>query len=197
MKLTNKLFSGVLVTVAVGASVAGAQGMWQDTDVPRLLSEDERAQLHQQNWERHVDQLKLVDDGNYDAWKQFMLDNGREMLAEKVTAEDFAKLAELYDAFKAGDYARAKELGKDLKMPLGMGMGGGRMMGGFRGRGGDGSLLELPVVKALSQEVQAQLRAAHEAGDGDLVRQILEDNGIQPVGQKLKDRCGQGSRNSQ
>ena len=71
------------------------------------------------------------------------------------------------------------------------------MMGGFRGRGGDGSLLELPVVKALSQEVQAQLRAAHEAGDGDLVRQILEDNGIQPVGQKLKDRCGQGSRNSQ
>lgn len=183
----------MLVTVAVGASVAGAQNLVQENQ----LTEAEREQLHQQNWERHVDALRLVDEGNYDAWKQFMLDNGREMLAEKVTAEDFSKLAELYDAFKAGDYEKAKELGKELKIPLGMGMGGGRMIGGPRGRGGAGQILNLPAVQALPQEVQDQLKAAHEAGDGELVRQILEDNGIKPLARKFKDRRGADFGNAQ
>lgn len=186
MKLRNKFISGMLVTMAVGASVAGAQTT-QNANDANDLALGGRGPL---DWEQRVDEMKLVDDGDYETWKQYMIGNGRQMIADKVTSEEFAKMAELFDAIKAGDYDKAKILGKDLKMPFGLGMGPG-MGRGMRGPMGKGALLNSERVKALSQEVQDQLKAAHEAGDRELVQKILEENGLTPVMQKFKDRWGQ------
>ncbi len=185
MKLTSKFISGMLVTVAVGASMAGAQAIGANAQNKGNTVRDPM------NWDLRIDELKLIDAGDYDAWKQLMIGSGRQMVADKVTAEEFAKMAALFDAIKAENYDQAKTIAKDLKMPNGLGMGprGGRMKG---------DLLNMPEVLKLSDEVKAQLKAAHEARDGELVRQILEDNGITPPAQgKFKDRRGNNNGNVQ
>lgn len=188
MKLRNKLISGMLVTMAVGASVAGAQTVQENN-----TDEKSFGPMGPMSWDQRVDEMKLVDDGDYDAWKQYMIGSGRQMIGDKVTAEDFAKMAELFDAIKAGDYDRAKVLGKDLKMPFGPGMGHGRGMGM---RGPKDALLNSPKFEALSQDVKDQLKAAHEAGDRELEQKLLEENGLKPAMQKFKDRWGSNRKDA-
>lgn len=177
------------MTVAVGASVAGAQT--QDTSTDQSTTLQPKGPL---TWEERVDEIKLVDEADYEAWKQYMIGNGRQMIADKVTSEDFAKMAELFDAIKAGDYDKAKVLGKDLKMPFGLGMGPG--MNG-NGRGPKGMILNSVKFQALSQDVQDKIKAAHEAGDRELVRQLMEENGLAPAVGKFKDRWGQQATDNQ
>ena len=194
MKVRNKFISGMLVTMAVGASVAGAQAV-QNTDV----EQDDLRLVGPLSWEQRVDELKLVDEANYEAWQQYMIGSGRQLIADKVTAEDFAKMAELFDAIKAGDYDKAKELGKDLKMPFGLGMGPGMPQGpgkGMRG-GAKGAVLNSPKFEALSEEVKNQIKAAHEAGDRELVQKLLEENGLKPAMRKFKDRWGDNENDSE
>lgn len=159
----------MLVTVVVGASVAGAQTVSQSS----TRNNDVKDRPEPIGWDQRIDELKLIDDADYNAWKTYMVANGREVLAEKVTAEEFAKMAQLYDALKASDYTKAKEIAKDLKMPgLGLGMGRhGRMQP---------KILNSPLFKTLKPEVQDQLKAAEKAGDREKVREILEANGIKP-----------------
>jgi hypothetical protein len=179
MKLTKKFISGMLVTVAVGASMAGAQAIGATTTTTQ---NDDDTRKSPMNWDLRIDELKLIDSGDYTAWKQLMIGSGRQMIADKVTSEDFAKMAALFDAIKAENYDQAKTIAKDLKMPNGLGMGkrGGRMRG---------DLMNLPEIQKLSDTVKAQLKAAVDAKDGVLVRQILEQNGITPPAKgKFKDR---------
>lgn len=157
--------------------MAGAQSIGANN-----TQNDEETRKSPMNWDLRIDELKLIDSGDYTAWKQLMIGSGRQMIADKVTSEEFAKMAALFDAIKAEKYDEAKTIAKDLKMPNGLGMGkrGGRMKG---------DLLNMPEVLKLSDEVKAQLKAAHQARDGELVRQILEQNGITPPAKgKFKDR---------
>ncbi len=180
MKIRNKFISGMLVTVAVGASMAGAQSIGAN-----LPAEDD-LDKQPMNWDLRIDELKLIDQADYTAWKQFMIGSGRQLIADKVTAEEFAKMSALFDAIKSEQYDQAKTIAKDLKMPAGLGMGG------MRGRM-KGNPLDLPEVQKLSDAVKAELKAALAANDRELVHQILEKNGITPSQKgKFKDRFGKG-----
>jgi len=176
MKMRYRVLSGMLVTMAVGASMVGAQA---DTSGNGMNGAAMQAST---NWDFRIDELKLIDDGDYNAWKQYMIGSGRQMIADKVTVDEFNQMAQLYDALKAGDYTKAKELAKGLKMPGGLGLGLGRH-GRMRM-----NITNQPFFKTLSQDVQNQLLAAQAAGDRAKIRQILQDNNIKPLKGKYKDQ---------
>jgi hypothetical protein len=106
MNIVKKMISGLLVTVAVGSSVAGAHDLGGDHI---KLDHAEHQKI-----------INLIEAGDYEGWKKLMTEEGREKMVEKVTAEQFVKMTALAQAVKAKDWEKVKELRKDLpKVPFG------------------------------------------------------------------------------
>jgi|GEM_PF-6014330 len=157
MKMFNKVVSGLLVTVAVGSSVVGAQEM----------KDDQRQKLDPAE---HRQVLSLIETGNFEGWKKLMAENGHDKIQEKITAEQFAKMTALAQAVKAGDKEKIKELRKDLpkhpfkKIP--------KMIKRAQ---------HFEDIQKLPEAVREQLKKAHEAGDRKEVKKILKENDLKPL----------------
>lgn len=180
------MISGLLVTVAVGSSVAGAHDMGGD-------------QMKKFDSAEHQKVIKLIEAGDYEGWKKLMTEEGREKMVEKVTAEQFVKMTALAQAVKAKDWEKVKELRKDLpKLPFGK---VARVVRKEMRRDNAKDVVRTVKLikkfdnredfKELSDEVKAQLKAAHEAGDMEEIHEILEANGIKPFKMKFRGERGE------
>jgi hypothetical protein len=134
----------------------------------------------------NTEQEAAIEAGDFATWKSLneakIKEESEERLAA-LTQENFDKLAELHRLINAGDAEAVRKYieENDLHGPFGMGFGPGKMIRIER-RG------EMKELKQLSEEVQAELKEAREAGDQDKVKEILEENGIElPVLGKLRN----------
>ncbi|MBI5413950.1 hypothetical protein HZA38_00335 [Candidatus Peregrinibacteria bacterium] len=90
-----------------------------------------------QQWitsEQHEQIKQAIENGDYETWKTLVPENSP--MAQNITAENFSLLKDLYDARKAGDAAKAKEIAGKLGIPVGKFGRGVGMMSWFGGRGG-------------------------------------------------------------
>lgn len=181
MNIVKKVISSLLVTVAVGSSVVGAHDLGED-------------QIRKFDPAEHQKVINLIEAGDYEGWKKLMNEEGHDKMVEKVTAEQFAKMTALAQAVKAKDWDRVKELRKELpKLPFGK---VARVMRREMRKDNAKDVVRtvklikkfdnLENFRELSEEVKAELKAAHEAGDMEKVHEILEANGIKPFKMKFR-----------
>lgn len=81
-----------------------------------------RGQMHTPAQREQI--LQAVEDGDYEQWKSLVVVNGQAPKQfENITADNFAKFAEMHKAMEDKDFEKAKALRRDL----GFGMGGYKM----------------------------------------------------------------------
>ncbi len=195
MKMRNKVFSGMLVTVMVGASVAGAatsntqsflqgssngigQGMrTQGQGLQNFGQMKKRPGMRISGIENLSDeakeQLKAAHVArNPELVREILEANGIELpeRPDKPELSDEVK-EQIRVAKEAGDMDRVKEILEENGIEF------------HPKRPGQHKPGQNPQFEKLSDEVKEQLKAAHEAGDMDRVKAILKENGVvRPMG---------------
>ncbi len=112
MNISKKLISALLVTAAIGTSIASAQsidGTNTDTSKPSPGGINRDFDLA-----KRQKVISLIEAGDYVGWKAQMIQAGHTRVADKVTADQFAKMTEIAQAVKSKDWAKVKELRKKL-----------------------------------------------------------------------------------
>lgn len=119
----------IILSIAFATAVAFAQTGTPSTDAS--ARDAHRAKIEQAIAARDYNAWKA----EHDAWNK---DDAR--LNGKVTAQNFDKFAQMVEARKSGDYAKAQQLRSELGISakgqgMGKGQGKGKGMGGGMGKG--------------------------------------------------------------
>ena len=122
LSISTLLFGGALIT-----GVSAYQGD------PNVTGPNYSAQRHEQ-------MLQIMQDKDYDAWKELMDDRGVRKVTQVITKDNFEKFVQMHTLIQEGKLDEAKtlrqELGLGLRDGSGFGMGGrGHNKGNGTGRG--------------------------------------------------------------
>src|SRR3989338_11147004 len=100
---------GVTTVIVAGATYAYQGGVWHGEEKPfNVFMGGARGEMREQ-------MQAALESGDYAAWLEAV---GKDSpLAEKITAENFAKFAEMHQAMEDGDTERAAALRDELAMP--------------------------------------------------------------------------------
>lgn len=113
------------VALLLGMGFAAAVGVSADSGYGHRAAQGECDE------ERHEAMEEVLEDGDYEAWKELMGDRGR--VASVVTEENFETFVEMHEAMEDGLVERAQELREDLGLGIRSQDGSG-----YRGENGEG-----------------------------------------------------------
>ena len=98
-----KILGGTLAALAIIIITAPAVFAYQGNP-------DVRGPKHSP--ERHTAMMTVIEQGDYDAWKELM--DGKGRITEVITADNFAKFVEAHELARSGDLDGAKEIREEL-----------------------------------------------------------------------------------
>ena len=125
-------FLAVALVLSIGAVLAFG---------PQFSSSEERQQFQEDMQTYHDAVEAAVEAGDYSAWKDAMADRPQPPRMEDVVTEDnWDTFVAMHQAMEDGDYETAQSLREEL------GLGNGRMGGGFGGPRGHGFHGDCPMM---------------------------------------------------
>jgi hypothetical protein len=85
--------------------------------------------------ERHDQMLQIMENKDYDAWKELMENRGSQRVTQIITKDNFEKFAQVHTLMQEGKLEEAKA----LRQELGLGLRDGSGMGDHGQHKGNGS----------------------------------------------------------
>lgn len=167
MKPTQKFLAVAIVTLSLGATMVQAKDVNPNRMKPLIMHKGP------------PQVMQFVKNNDYEGFKNWVEQNDKTAMAEKVTPERFAKMVELYNAVESKDWETVKKLKEEIGFK-GPGFGPGPKMMHKGMEKMHEKLSQLP------EEVQTQLQEAFQNRDHEKVKQILEANGVELPKMKIK-----------
>lgn len=150
----------------------------RDKDAMKALMDEYGIERPERNSEKREAVKSALESGDYDTFVELLPEDHPE-----VSESDFEKIQEMHEAHEAGDHETAKEIREELGLEMPHG-------GERRGERGEDDDFEKGNRPQLTDEQKEALKAAHQSGDREAVKELLEEYGIEGKG----SRGGQGMR---